>query len=265
MAEQLQKVGISGAYEGALHYAGNHDLISRTHFARFLVEQGVCKDTEQVFKNYLVDKQKGETAYCYFKALKRVLTQATKEGLFTRNPADDIRIPIKNTDQKATLNREEIAKLEAAYCGNEIVRRAFFFSCYTGIRFCDIKVLKWENITSDNRVKIVQVKTKEPLNQLLIQKALDLLGMRGGDTQLVFPLPTGNGTNKNLKLWSEKAGLGKKVTYHVSRHSFATSVFDGTRDILTTSKALGHRSIKETQRYIRVPQTTVDHALLTLV
>lgn len=59
MAEQLLKVGIPGAYEGALHFAGNHDLISRTHFARFLVEQGVCRDTEQVFKNYLVEDKPG--------------------------------------------------------------------------------------------------------------------------------------------------------------------------------------------------------------
>ena len=55
MAEQLLKVGIPGAYEGALYFAGNHDLISRTHFARFLVERGICKDTNQVFKNYLVE------------------------------------------------------------------------------------------------------------------------------------------------------------------------------------------------------------------
>ena len=59
MAEQLLKVGIPGAYEGALHFAGNHDLISRTHFARFLVDQGVCRDTEQVFKNYLVEDKPG--------------------------------------------------------------------------------------------------------------------------------------------------------------------------------------------------------------
>ena len=59
MAEQLAKVGISGAYEGALHYAGNHQLISRTHFARFLVEQGICKNTEHVFKNYLVEDKPG--------------------------------------------------------------------------------------------------------------------------------------------------------------------------------------------------------------
>jgi predicted metal-dependent phosphoesterase TrpH len=59
MAEQLSKVGIPGAYEGALHFAGNHDLISRTHFARFLVDQGICSDTEHVFKNYLVEDKPG--------------------------------------------------------------------------------------------------------------------------------------------------------------------------------------------------------------
>jgi predicted metal-dependent phosphoesterase TrpH len=59
MAEQLLKAGIPGAYEGALHFAGNQELISRTHFARFLVEQGICKDTDQVFKRYLVEDKPG--------------------------------------------------------------------------------------------------------------------------------------------------------------------------------------------------------------
>jgi predicted metal-dependent phosphoesterase TrpH len=59
MAEQLLKAGIPGAYEGALDFAGNPELISRTHFARFLVEQGICKDTDQVFKRYLVEDKPG--------------------------------------------------------------------------------------------------------------------------------------------------------------------------------------------------------------
>ena len=67
MAEQLLKAGIPGAYEGALHFAGNHDLISRTHFARFLVEQGVCKNTEQVFKNYLVEDKPGFVPHMWAK------------------------------------------------------------------------------------------------------------------------------------------------------------------------------------------------------
>ena len=59
MAEGLAKVGILGAYEGALRFAGNHDLISRTHFARFLVESGVCKETNEVFRKYLTEGKPG--------------------------------------------------------------------------------------------------------------------------------------------------------------------------------------------------------------
>lgn len=59
MAEQLAKVGIAGAYEGALHFVGNPELISRTHFARFLVEAGVCKDTNEVFRKYLIEGKPG--------------------------------------------------------------------------------------------------------------------------------------------------------------------------------------------------------------
>ena len=59
MAEGLAQVGIGGAYEGALRYVGNPDLISRTHFARFLVDSGVCRDTGQVFRQYLVEGKPG--------------------------------------------------------------------------------------------------------------------------------------------------------------------------------------------------------------
>lgn len=59
MAAGLAKVGINNAYEGALRYVGNPDLISRTHFARFLVETKVCRDTNDVFRNYLVENKPG--------------------------------------------------------------------------------------------------------------------------------------------------------------------------------------------------------------
>ena len=59
MAEGLARVGIDGAYEGALRYVGNPELISRTHFARFLVETGACKDTPEVFRKYLTEGKPG--------------------------------------------------------------------------------------------------------------------------------------------------------------------------------------------------------------
>lgn len=59
MAEQLAAAGIPNAFEGALKYVGNPDLISRTHFARYLIELGVCKDVNEVFSNYLIDGKPG--------------------------------------------------------------------------------------------------------------------------------------------------------------------------------------------------------------
>ena len=59
MSDGLAKVGIKGAYEGALKFVGNPELISRTHFARFLVESGVCKETNEVFRKYLTEGKPG--------------------------------------------------------------------------------------------------------------------------------------------------------------------------------------------------------------
>jgi predicted metal-dependent phosphoesterase TrpH len=59
MSDSLAKAGIAGAYDGAVKFAGNPDLISRTHFARFLVESGVCRETNEVFRKYLTEGKPG--------------------------------------------------------------------------------------------------------------------------------------------------------------------------------------------------------------
>ena len=59
MSEGLAKVGIAGTFDGALQYVGNPELISRTHFARYLVETGVCRDTQDVFRKYLIEGKPG--------------------------------------------------------------------------------------------------------------------------------------------------------------------------------------------------------------
>jgi predicted metal-dependent phosphoesterase TrpH len=59
MAEQLAAAGIPDAYEGALRHAGNPDLISRTHFARYIIDRGVCHDVPSVFRNYLIEGKPG--------------------------------------------------------------------------------------------------------------------------------------------------------------------------------------------------------------
>jgi predicted metal-dependent phosphoesterase TrpH len=79
MAAGLAKVGIQGAYEGALKYAGNHELISRTHFARFLVESGVCRDTNEVFRKFLTEGKPGYVEHRWA-TLKDAVTWITQAG-----------------------------------------------------------------------------------------------------------------------------------------------------------------------------------------
>lgn len=79
MAAQLEQVGIKGAYEGALKYVGNPALISRTHFARFLVETGACKDTNEVFRRYLTEGKPGYVEHRWA-SLKDAVSWITRAG-----------------------------------------------------------------------------------------------------------------------------------------------------------------------------------------
>lgn len=65
MAAALQKAGIGGAYEGAMAYAGNPELVSRSHFARYLIERGVCSSMREVFANWLVPGKPGYVPQCW--------------------------------------------------------------------------------------------------------------------------------------------------------------------------------------------------------
>ncbi len=79
MSDGLVAVGIKGAYEGALKYAGNLELISRTHFARFLVETGVCKETSEVFRKFLTEGKPGFVPHRWA-SLRDAVTWITQAG-----------------------------------------------------------------------------------------------------------------------------------------------------------------------------------------
>jgi len=79
MSDQLARVGIHGAFEGALKYVGNPELISRTHFARFLVEIGACQDTAEVFRRYLTEGHPGFVPHRWA-ALKDAVQWITQAG-----------------------------------------------------------------------------------------------------------------------------------------------------------------------------------------
>lgn len=225
----------------------------------------ITEDFLNRFGAYLTSELEGETPHCYFKYLKQVIKKATKEKLFSLNPSLDVRVSKKLGTPKVALDFEEIKMLYNAECPNEIVKRAFVFSCYTGLRYCDVSKLTWKNITSDNFLHVVQSKTKHVIKSPLNEAAFLMCGDRKDDDALIFPLPTDQGTNKNIKKWAKNAGIDKKITFHCARHSFGTNLYSQSKDLLITAKAMGHKSLKETPRYISRVEEAAHQEILRML
>ncbi len=77
---------------------------------------------------------------------------------------------------------------------------------------------------------------------------------------LVFQLPSANGANKTVRAWVMRAKINKKITWHNARHSFGTNLIFNDVDVLTASKLLGHKSMKNTQRYVDVANEMKEKA-----
>lgn len=215
------------------------------------------------FSSYLKQGLNGATPNNYLKKLKRVVRAATDEKLFREDPIKDIVIPTKPFHEKAALTFDEMRKMWHANCGNNDVKRAFLFSCLTGLRFCDVEQMRWKNI-GDRHVTLVQKKTKIPVSISLTDDALILLGEAKTKEYLVFNLPSHTGCLKHLRSWAADAGIEKKVTWHVGRHSFATNLIESSANIAVVSKLLGHTSLTHTQRYLKISEKSKDEAIKKL-
>ena len=149
-------------------------------------------------------------------------------------------------------------------------RNYFFFSFYNaGIRFGDICLLKWENII-DDRLEYRMRKTGGRKSIKQLEPMLDILhyyrSENSGDSDYIFPILKRNFTNevellkqissrnvivnKRLKKLAIKAEIETNLTFHISRHSFTQYALKNGMDIYSISKALGHKSLKTTERYI---------------
>jgi integrase len=226
-----------------------------------------CKDLTPnlvlAFKDYLESKQKGEGPQTYFTRFKKVVKHGMRENLFPQYPLPE-KVKFKSGGMnKGVLNLDEIKALATAYCGNEVIKRAFLFACNTGLRFGDIKALRWQDI-SGSELFVVQNKTKEVLRLKLNQNALKLMGERGASDSLVFTLPSFEGSVKTIKNWVARAGIEKRVTWHSARHSFATNILVLGYDIKTLSQLLGHTSIQHTQKYLSIADERKTQAVNSL-
>ena len=174
---------------------------------------------------------------------KRVLKAAKKDGYFETNPAEDLAAKMaKKRKVKEILSEQEYQKLMQTPCTNHEVKKAFVFSLYTGLRWVDVKALKWENIQKEY-VVVHQRKTGVSLELPLHEIATRILGNPKNEG-LVFLLPTQDGANKVLQKWADDAGLQKHITWHCARHSFSVLLQKKGIDIATVAGMLGHTSTK---------------------
>ena len=227
-------------------------------------------NTTTSHKGKPLSKNSIRTYYRYFGS---VIIKAAKDGIIPKNPMEQIDTedrPKANDDAgRVYLTIDEIRKMAETECDKEVIKRAFMFSCFCGLRISDIRKLKWDDIeqvtdadgNTHYRLSITMQKTKKTINYQLSNEAVKWLPERG-ECELVFDhLTKKSKLSMVVKDWAKAAGVNKYVTFHTARHSFATMMLTLGADIYTTSKLLGHSNIRTTEIYAKIIDKKKDEAM----
>lgn len=192
----------------------------------------------------------------YFNKLRACLNQAMEERIIQTNPIVGVERFKEAEGTRMYLTIEEVKTLAQTECEYPNIKRAFLFSCLTGLRRSDVLRLKWGDIHKQDgytRIIFTQKKTGGLEYLDISAQASDLLGERGKPNENVFTdIHSPSCTNEAIKRWVLRAGINKEITFHCARHTFAVMMLDLGTDIYTVSKLLGHRELSTTQRYAKV-------------
>ena len=221
------------------------------------------------YVTYKKTKLTNGTVDNYLRCLKAAFNVAVEEGIMPTNPMLALdRSHLKGTTyEREFLSVDEVKKLIDTPCRRPDIKGAFLFSCFCGLRISDVRSLQWKHVvtTGDKMyLKITQFKTRRPLTIPLSRQAIKWMPERAdaGENDYIFPPLSKNMTV--LDDWAKEAGIKKHVTFHVSRHTFATMELTMGADIYTTSKLLGHTSVATTQIYAKVINSKKEEAVSLL-
>lgn len=238
--------------------------------------EDVDTDFAQDFKEYLEKTAKQKPTKDKNKALSRnskstyyaifcsCLAKAFSEKIIPVNPTIGIRRIGRNDTVRVHLTFEEVQKLANTKCRYDWLKRAFLFSCLTGLRKSDIEKMKWSEVNTQKEFTriIFQQKKTESLEYLDISnQAAYFLGERGNPDDPVFYINYNGLTSVVLREWCAKAGINKQITFHSARHTFACTMIDLDTDIFVVSKLLGHKDIRTTQIYAKVVDKKKQEAI----
>ena len=216
------------------------------------------------------------TAMKHIKRLRRMVTLAYRMKWMERDPFVNFKMKIEKKE-RGFLTDFELLSIEELSSSIErlmVVKDLFIFSCYTGISYVDIVQLSEENIVigidGSPWIMAKRVKTGAPFKIPLLPKAAILIDKyknhyRTNDTSNLLPKLSNQKLNSYLKEIADLCGIKKNLTFHMARHTFATTVtLSNGVPIETVSKLLGHTKLSTTQIYARVVERKVsdDMALL---
>ena len=203
----------------------------------------------------------------YFVRFCVIMNDAVSRGLIDSSPTSKVKAPAIPDKEITYLTLEEISTLHKTNCNNEMLKRAFLFAFYTGLRKGDIESLKWKHlpvINSQTELDLITGKKGVRLTFKLPKQAINLLPTRGDDETKVFLGFKYDGyQNEKLRRWILEAGIKKKnVGSHTARHSFAVYHLSKGTPIYTLSKLMAHNSVKTTERsYAQYAKEDLNYAL----
>ncbi|ROL58949.1 hypothetical protein D9V86_11320, partial [Bacteroidetes/Chlorobi group bacterium ChocPot_Mid] len=224
------------------------------------------------YKAYLLSKISRNSASTYFSILSQLFEKAKIDKIIQYNPMSDIRGITQYGSLKTFLTMEELGLLihtsNIGPSGKEyfplVSKKAFVFSCFTGLRFQDVRSLKGDQIQIEGKnhyLYFISQKSNKADRLKLHPIAVEQLS-NIGTTKLAFPeLVSKDIINKHLKKWSEKAGIKKHVTFHVAKHTFATMSLNAGVDIYTLKELLHHSNIRTTEIYAKLLSESKDKAI----
>jgi integrase len=212
----------------------------------------------------------------YIGNFKKIVLECIKKGWLQKDPFADFKANRKEVIRVA-LTKEELERIaKKKYTVDRLahVRDIFLFSCYTGLAYIDVYQLRRSDIVigidGGSWINTTRQKTDSPTRLPLLPAAMEIIAKYEDDPYcinkgLVLPVLTNQKMNSYLKEIADGCDVDKNLTFHIARHTFATTItLSNGVPIETVSKMLGHKSLKQTQHYAKIVDLKISDDMLAL-
>ncbi|MCW3161593.1 MULTISPECIES: tyrosine-type recombinase/integrase [Chryseobacterium] len=258
--EEKQKQDTSNNYGNWFSTLQHLKKIISPNFTFDEVDENFIKKIRNYFDNEAKTKSdlplSQNSKYSYFNKFKASLRNAFDEGYLSINYASKIKSFEQAESQREYLTFDELQALASTQCKYDVLKRAFLFSCLSGLRWSDINTMVWSEVRDEGEISKInfrQEKTDGVEYLYISQQARELLGERQSPEDRVFRgLKYGMVYNTEIVRWCNRASISKHITFHSARHTNAVLLLENGADIYTVSKRLGHREIRTTAIYAKI-------------